>query len=84
MTPDQLRDRVRNVLAAAPRVSGPEITCAACKGTGRVRRSRRAVTHADVAAAIGVGRTTIPNFLSGRQGLTMEKTLALIDWLDDQ
>jgi plasmid maintenance system antidote protein VapI len=77
MTPDQLRDRVRNVLAAAPRVSGPEITCAACKGTGRV-------THADVAAAIGVGRTTIPNFLSGRQGLTMEKTLALIDWLDDQ
>jgi plasmid maintenance system antidote protein VapI len=39
------------------------------------------MTQSDVAEAIGTTRTSVSNFLAGKQTFGMDVTLRLIDWL---
>jgi hypothetical protein len=83
VTPDDLRERLRAVLSSGVAVQA-EVECPTCRGVGKIVRPSRAFTHSDVAEAIGTQRTSIANFLGGRQTFTMDVTLRLIDWLADK
>lgn len=78
---DTIRERLRAALETVV-VGDNEVECPTCRGTGKIVQRRRTVTQSDVAEAIGTSRTSITNFLAGRQGFTMPTTLALLDWLD--
>ena len=73
-TVDELRERLRKRMAA---VVGP---CPKCNGSG-VTTLAPAMTQADVAKALGIQRTSVTNFLNGKQGFTMPATLRLLDFL---
>lgn len=80
MTPDELRDRTRAALEVRT-VEDEE--CPRCHGKGHVSLNRPVVTQAELAAIIGVQRTSVTTFLAGRQGLTLPATLKLLEWLED-
>ena len=78
-----VRDRLTRFLAEQPKVE-TESECPMCKGTGRVVRAAKAWRQEDVAKVIGVTRTTVVGFLSGKQGLTFDAAHVLIAWLDER
>ena len=78
MTIDELREAVREALAAKTTSEGP---CPRCRGVGTVLMSRPVITQSELAERIGAPRTSVSAFLSGRQGFTMPVTLRLLEWL---
>lgn len=78
MSPDELRAQVAAKLAIKNEQAG---ACPRCRGTGQVTVSRPVVTHAELADIIGVPRTAVSTFLSGKQGLLLPATLRLLEWL---
>lgn len=80
---EAIRDRLRKVLARAV-VESREVECPTCRGAGHIGQGRRTVTQTDVAEAIGTSRTSVTNFLAGRQTFTMPVALRLLDWLAAQ
>jgi hypothetical protein len=82
-TPDDLRRRLQAVIDAAPRAV-EQTQCPMCHGTGIASKGRKSVTQQTVAQDLGISRVSVASFLTGRQGLTMDKTLALLDWIEER
>lgn len=76
-----VRDRLARFLADQPNTTH-EIECPMCHGEGRVQRKVKTWRQEDVAKVLGVSRTSVVNFLGGKQDFPFDRVADLIDWLD--
>lgn len=80
LTVDELRARLRE---AIDRPVAVRTKCPRCKGIGHLEETRR-VGESAVARAAGIHTSTLNSFMRGKTGLTLERGLALMRWLEQQ